>query len=357
MRLDGVVGDPRLDRRRRLRRRLAGLDQLPASGRCSSRRSGHPRADLALERALPVISHSFTGVGALTHAEAPAGKATKTRRSRGARGPFVPCDRRRERRDGAWARDGAAAEYIHPTGTLASAAATAPLYDCARERPTALIMAAGEGTRMRSSCPRSCTRSAAGRWSPGRSSRRARRARDGSRDRLPGPDLPRRFRMEWRPLFSRRRTAPGRPPRRTRGRLPTPETVLVLSGDHPLISAGVIQQLVAAHNAQGAAATVLTTELDDPGRAMAGWSSAGRDVRPHRGAKDRGTRPTPSSRSARSTNTYAFLGDLAGKGPCGLTNDNPRVSTTSPTSSRSSAGTAGRPCPQGRGPFREPRGQ
>jgi len=43
------------------------------------------------------------------------------------------------------------------------------------------------------------------------------------------------------------------------------ETVLVLSGDVPLLSAGVIAGLLEAHAAGGAAATMLTIELDDPG--------------------------------------------------------------------------------------------
>ncbi len=43
------------------------------------------------------------------------------------------------------------------------------------------------------------------------------------------------------------------------------ETVLVLSGDVPLISAETISGLLRAHEASEAAATVLTIELDDPG--------------------------------------------------------------------------------------------
>jgi bifunctional UDP-N-acetylglucosamine pyrophosphorylase/glucosamine-1-phosphate N-acetyltransferase len=42
------------------------------------------------------------------------------------------------------------------------------------------------------------------------------------------------------------------------------ETVLVLSGDVPLISTATIAALLAAHEASGAAATMLTIELDDP---------------------------------------------------------------------------------------------
>ena len=42
-------------------------------------------------------------------------------------------------------------------------------------------------------------------------------------------------------------------------------TVLVLSGDHPLIQADLIAGLTAAHDEAGAAATLLTTEELDPG--------------------------------------------------------------------------------------------
>jgi bifunctional UDP-N-acetylglucosamine pyrophosphorylase / glucosamine-1-phosphate N-acetyltransferase len=43
------------------------------------------------------------------------------------------------------------------------------------------------------------------------------------------------------------------------------ETALVLSGDHPLLSAETIRGLLEAHAASAAAATLLTIELDDPG--------------------------------------------------------------------------------------------
>jgi bifunctional UDP-N-acetylglucosamine pyrophosphorylase/glucosamine-1-phosphate N-acetyltransferase len=57
-------------------------------------------------------------------------------------------------------------------------------------------------------------------------------------------------------------------------------TVLVLSGDHPLISAGDIAALLAAHGASGAAATMVTIELDQPG-------SYGRVVRAADGSVER----------------------------------------------------------------------
>jgi len=43
------------------------------------------------------------------------------------------------------------------------------------------------------------------------------------------------------------------------------ETVVVLSGDVPLVSAGLIADLLATHERSGAAATVVTAVLDDPG--------------------------------------------------------------------------------------------
>jgi bifunctional UDP-N-acetylglucosamine pyrophosphorylase / glucosamine-1-phosphate N-acetyltransferase len=57
-------------------------------------------------------------------------------------------------------------------------------------------------------------------------------------------------------------------------------TVVVLSGDHPVISAASIRGLLDAHGADGAAATVMTTELDEPG-------SYGRIVRSSDGGLER----------------------------------------------------------------------
>lgn len=58
------------------------------------------------------------------------------------------------------------------------------------------------------------------------------------------------------------------------------ETVLVLSADVPLISTATIAELLAAHEATDAAATMLTIELDEPG-------SYGRVVRGEGGAVER----------------------------------------------------------------------
>jgi bifunctional UDP-N-acetylglucosamine pyrophosphorylase/glucosamine-1-phosphate N-acetyltransferase len=58
------------------------------------------------------------------------------------------------------------------------------------------------------------------------------------------------------------------------------ETVLVLSGDHPLIDAGIISSFLGAHVSTEAAATMMTIELDDPG-------SYGRILRDSSGAFQR----------------------------------------------------------------------
>lgn len=42
------------------------------------------------------------------------------------------------------------------------------------------------------------------------------------------------------------------------------DTVVVLSGDHPLINAEIVEALLATHKAADAAATVMTVELEDP---------------------------------------------------------------------------------------------
>ena len=86
--------------------------------------------------------------------------------------------------------------------------------------------------------------------------------------------------------------------------------VVVLSGDVPLVSAAAIAELVAAHIAGGAAATMATTVLDDP-------SGYGRVVRDERGAVARVVETkqegdaTAAELEIREVNTgiYAFAGD------------------------------------------------
>jgi bifunctional UDP-N-acetylglucosamine pyrophosphorylase / glucosamine-1-phosphate N-acetyltransferase len=100
-------------------------------------------------------------------------------------------------------------------------------------------------------------------------------------------------------------------------------TVVVLSGDHPLVSAQVISALLDTHRSSGAAATVMTTELDDPG-------SYGRIVRDASGDVERiveaktPSDATPEELAIReiNTGTYVFesgpLADALGR----ISNDN-----------------------------------
>ncbi len=101
------------------------------------------------------------------------------------------------------------------------------------------------------------------------------------------------------------------------------ETVLVLSGDVPLISTETITALLAAHEATDAAATMLTIELDDPG-------AYGRVVRTADGgvekvveAKAAGDADA-SQLAIREVNagTYAFDAPPLAAALAGLSNDN-----------------------------------
>jgi bifunctional UDP-N-acetylglucosamine pyrophosphorylase/glucosamine-1-phosphate N-acetyltransferase len=101
------------------------------------------------------------------------------------------------------------------------------------------------------------------------------------------------------------------------------ETVLVLSGDVPLISTTTIAALLGAHASSGAAATMLTIELDDPG-------AYGRVVRTDSGevekvveAKAAGD-ADPAQLAIREINagTYAFDAAPLAVALAGLSNDN-----------------------------------
>ena len=100
-------------------------------------------------------------------------------------------------------------------------------------------------------------------------------------------------------------------------------TVAVLSADHPVVSAGSIRHLLEAHAAHGAAATVMTAELDEPG-------SYGRIVRDSDGGLLRIVEAkAPGDASADelaikevNTGTYVFDGAALAKALDGISNDN-----------------------------------
>jgi bifunctional UDP-N-acetylglucosamine pyrophosphorylase/glucosamine-1-phosphate N-acetyltransferase len=101
------------------------------------------------------------------------------------------------------------------------------------------------------------------------------------------------------------------------------ETVLVLSGDVPLISTETIAELLDAHRATDAAATMLTIELDEPG-------SYGRVVRGAGGAVERVVEAKadgdadPAQLAIREVNggTYVFDGAPLAAALATLSNDN-----------------------------------
>jgi len=101
------------------------------------------------------------------------------------------------------------------------------------------------------------------------------------------------------------------------------ETVLVLSGDHPVISAEAIRGLLDAHLQSGAAATVMTTELEDPG-------SYGRVMRDSDGGLERIVEAkaegdaTPEELAIKEVNagTYAFDAAALSEALDGISNEN-----------------------------------
>ncbi len=101
------------------------------------------------------------------------------------------------------------------------------------------------------------------------------------------------------------------------------ETVLVLSGDHPLISAEIVSGFLAAHAASGAAATMMTIELEDPG-------TYGRIVRDAEGGIERVVEAKADGDATAAelaigeinAGTYAFAAEPLAIALRGLANDN-----------------------------------
>jgi bifunctional UDP-N-acetylglucosamine pyrophosphorylase/glucosamine-1-phosphate N-acetyltransferase len=131
---------------------------------------------------------------------------------------------------------------------------------------TMLIMAAGEGTRMHSSLPKVlhpvCGRPMVA-WpvmaAKGAGADRVAVIVSPDRDLTPG--LPNGTETVVQPEPD----GTGGAVRAAHDIVRASDTVVVLSGDHPLISSEIVTGLLETHRAAGAAATVMTVELDDPG--------------------------------------------------------------------------------------------
>jgi bifunctional UDP-N-acetylglucosamine pyrophosphorylase/glucosamine-1-phosphate N-acetyltransferase len=130
---------------------------------------------------------------------------------------------------------------------------------------TVLIMAAGHGTRMRSSLPK-VLHPVCGRpmieWV-------VEAAREAGADRVvaitrPGEGVDEHLNGTVEVAQQTEGEGTGSAVLAAREAVEQAKTVAVLSGDHPLITAEVIRTLVETHNGNGAAATLLTTEGLDP---------------------------------------------------------------------------------------------
>jgi len=185
-------------------------------------------------------------------------------------------------------------------------------------------MAAGEGTRMRSSLPK-MLHPVCGRPMVAWPILAAREAGAGRVAAIvsPGRDISAGFPDEVETVVQPEPDGTGGAVRAALPLIEQAETVLVLSGDHPLISAEVVAGFLTAHAASAAAATVMTIELDEPG-------SYGRVVRAADGSVERVVEAKaagdadPAELAIREINAGAYVFDAAplAAALAGLSNDN-----------------------------------
>jgi len=191
-------------------------------------------------------------------------------------------------------------------------------------RTTALIMAAGQGTRMKSSLPKVlhpvCGRAMIA-WP-------VLAARDAGIGRIvvvvsPGSDLGESLPDGVKTVVQPESDGTGGAVRAAIEVVRESDEVLVLSGDVPLVSTEVIASLIEDHRGSSAAATVMTAVLDDPG-------SYGRVVRGEGGqiekiveAKAAGD-ATPEQLAIREINSgiYCFRGGPLADALGRISNDN-----------------------------------
>ncbi len=190
--------------------------------------------------------------------------------------------------------------------------------------PTVLIMAAGEGTRMRSSLPKVlhpvCGRPMVA-WP-------VLAAREAGAERVavivsPHRDITSGLPEGTETVIQPEPDGTGGAIRAAHDIVRDSETVVILSGDHPLVTGEIVSALLETHRAAGAAATVMTVELDDPG-------AYGRIVRDESGDIERiveTKRPDEVERDVLAireinTGTYVFDADPLTEALDNLTNDN-----------------------------------
>jgi bifunctional UDP-N-acetylglucosamine pyrophosphorylase/glucosamine-1-phosphate N-acetyltransferase len=185
-------------------------------------------------------------------------------------------------------------------------------------------MAAGEGTRMRSSLPK-MLHPVCGRPMVAWPILAAREAGAGRVAAIVSPDhdISAGFPGEVETVVQPDPDGTGGAVRAALSLIEEAEIVLVLSGDHPLISIGDIAALLEAHASSGAAATMLTIELDEPG-------SYGRVVRDSAGEVERiveakavgDADPEQLAIAEINAGTYAFDAAPLAAALAALSNDN-----------------------------------
>jgi bifunctional UDP-N-acetylglucosamine pyrophosphorylase / glucosamine-1-phosphate N-acetyltransferase len=185
-------------------------------------------------------------------------------------------------------------------------------------------MAAGEGTRMRSSLPK-MLHPVCGRAMVAWPILAAREAGAGRVAAIvsPGRDISAGFPGEVETVVQPQPDGTGGAIRAALPLIGEAETVLVLSGDHPLIFPEAIAGLLQAHASSDAAATMLTIELDDPGAYGRVVRGAGGEVERVVEAKAAGD-ADPEQLAIREINagTYVFDAAPLATALAGLSNDN-----------------------------------
>ncbi|MDQ3759568.1 MAG: bifunctional UDP-N-acetylglucosamine diphosphorylase/glucosamine-1-phosphate N-acetyltransferase GlmU [Actinomycetota bacterium] len=134
------------------------------------------------------------------------------------------------------------------------------------EAPTVLIMAAGEGTRMRSSLPK-VLHPVCGRPMIAWPVHAAQEAGAGRVLVIVGPthDLSAGLPEGTETVIQPEANGTGGAMIAAIEAIEASEEVVVLSGDHPLLGVETISELIETHRSEEAAATVMTVEMDDPG--------------------------------------------------------------------------------------------
>ena len=206
--------------------------------------------------------------------------------------------------------------------------------------PTVLIMAAGEGTRMHSSLPKVlhpvCGRPMVA-WP-------VLAAREAGAERIavivsPDRDLTAGLPEGTETVIQPEADGTGGAVRAAHDIVRDSDTVVVLSGDHPLINAEIVAALLETHRAAAAGATVMTVELDDPAAYGRIVRDADGDIeRDRRDQEPGGGRPR-GARDPRDQHRHLRLRRRAADGgarPARPTTT-PPASTTSATCCRCSA--------------------